>query len=70
MCRAVFSETGTGVLGCGTRRAPSGVGMPELALQAGLSNFYCNPACFSHTLWWGFFHIGFSGTGLIKVDVR
>jgi hypothetical protein len=47
----------------------SGVGMAEMALQAGLSRFYCDPDCFAHTAWWGFFRIGFSGTGLIKVDV-
>lgn len=49
-------------------RSTSGVGMPEVAFQVGMSSAYCNPTCNTHTPWWGFFRIGFAGTGLIKVD--
>lgn len=50
-------------------RSTNSVHLPEVAFQVGTSSSYCNPNCYTHTPWWGFFRIGFSGTGLIKVDV-
>jgi len=40
-------------------------------LVSGLSWFVCNPGCFSHTNWWGFFPFTTPGrgTGRISVDV-
>lgn len=50
-------------------RSTTGLGLPEVAFQVGTSSAYCNPNCYTHTPWWGFFRLNFADTGMIKVDV-